>query len=305
MTRSSTKSLYQWARLLHTTDMAGNEYNATRPKEPQDRARIAAGSPLAVLGIFLESLRERFLPDNGMDIHWTEDVQTTDITIEVGYSVESEIRNATRALYVNRLNTSPANIAVGDRVGVRLPDHLEGFMCHMGSQITIDCVSNDAGDCALLADVVQHWLIANRQIYASLYGFHDVSLAEMGQTQPFKHDQQKWSTTVSVAVVYPVRWSTVKIRPLLQDVGVSLAGVTEALEAVAVTSMQRSCSSVEQPAYSALAVAGACACPEPPPIDPPPGVPGLRTLGTGPNQALPGNTAIPTQAQILAWSLGA
>ena len=40
--------------------MAGNEYFATRPHQVQDRTKIAAGSPLAILGLLLEGLRERF-----------------------------------------------------------------------------------------------------------------------------------------------------------------------------------------------------------------------------------------------------
>lgn len=200
----------------------GNEYHSVRPHEPQNRAKIAAGSPLAVLGIFIEALRERFNAEANLGIVWNEDVQTTDIIIEGGYSVETESRDAGRALYVNRLSTSPLQIAVADRVGVSLPEHLEGFTCMMASHITVDCVSSDAGESAILADIVQSFFIASRQIFEAMYGFHDFGLADMGQTQPYESDQPKWNTVVSLVVQYQARWTTVKIRPKLQGVGLHM-----------------------------------------------------------------------------------
>ncbi len=200
----------------------GNEYHAVRPHEPQNRDKIAAGSPLAVLGIFIEALRERFNAEANLGIVWNEDVQTSQIIIEAGYNVETESRDSGRALYVNRLNTSPTQIAVGDRVGVSLPEHLEGFTCMMASQMSVDCISNDAGESAILADIVQSFFIASRQIFEAMYGFHDFGLADMGQTQPYEADQNKWNTAVSLMVQYQARWTTVKIRPKLQGVGLHM-----------------------------------------------------------------------------------
>lgn len=211
--------------------MSGNEYYPTRPKEEQDRTRIAAGSPLAVVGIFLESLRELFRESNGQPYVWREDPSTTDLLIEAGYNVNVEGHNFVRALYVNRLQTAPTQMAVGDRVGVRLPDHYEGFVVMMQSQMTIDCVSSRAGESMLLGDVVQHFITASKRIYEAMYGFHAVSLPLLGQTAPFAHDQDKFSTTVSFTVDYHARWSTVKIRPLLADVAVKAYDATTGKDA--------------------------------------------------------------------------
>jgi hypothetical protein len=200
----------------------GNEYHAVRPHAPQNRAKIAAGSPLAVLGIFIEALRERFNAEANLGIVWNEDQQTSDIIIEAGYNVETEARDSGRALYINRLSTDPMQLAVGDRAGVSLPEHLEGFTCMMGSQMTIDCVSSDAGESAILADIVQSFFIASRQIFCAMYGFHDFGLASMGQTQPYEADQAKWNTVVSLVVQYQARWTTVKIRPKLQGYGLHM-----------------------------------------------------------------------------------
>lgn len=225
--------------------MAGNEYFPTRPHTEQNRAIIAAGSPMALVGLFLESIRSRFAEGNGLPgLVWRDDVQTTDILIEAGYNTETESRDYGRAVYVNRLNTSPSKLVLGNRGGVHLPDHMEGFICMMASNFSIDCVSNDAGESARIADIVQSFLIAGGKIIEGWYGIHDCSLADMGQTMPFTHDQDKWSTPVSLQVQYQARWSTVKIRPLLQDIGVRVrdggASVAAYHESLASVSLARS-----------------------------------------------------------------
>lgn len=226
--------------------MAGNEYFPTRPREAQDRTRIAAGSPLAVLGILLEGLRERFNEEANLGIVWRDDVQTTDIIIEAGYNTEIEARDSGRALYVNRLATTANSVVLNNLAGVDLPSSKEGYLCMMVSPITIDCISNDAGDSTILADIVQHFCIASRKIFEGWYGIHDMSLAEMGQTLPFEHDQSKWSTTVGFRLMYQVRWSAVKIRPLLQDTAVYLqdSAGAERFATVAMASLQRSTQAV-------------------------------------------------------------
>jgi hypothetical protein len=221
--------------------MAGNEYFPTRPHGNQDRTKIAAGSPLAILGLLLEGLRERFNEEASIGIVWRDDVQTTDILIEAGYNSETESRDSGRALYVNRLSSVPSSLVLNNHAGTDLPSSLEGFMCMMQSQITIDCVSNDAGDSSLLGDIVQHFFIGSKKIFEGWYGIHDMSLAELGQTQPFSHDQTKWATTVAFRLQYQVRWSAVKIRPLLQDISTHITdGTAVARHAdVASASLQR------------------------------------------------------------------
>jgi hypothetical protein len=59
--------------------MAGHEHSAVRPKTTQNPLRVAAGSPLAIQGIFLEILRERFKAGNGLDWIYNEDITNTGI----------------------------------------------------------------------------------------------------------------------------------------------------------------------------------------------------------------------------------
>ena len=219
--------------------MAGNEYYPTRPKEEQDRTRIAAGSPLAVVGIYLEAFRELFREENAQPFVWRPDDSVTDISIEAGYNVNVEGRNEGRAIYVNRTSTVPTQVAIGDRAGVRLTDHYEGFMVLMQSSMSIDCVSTRAGESMLLGDIVQHFCIASKRIFEAQYAFHSMGLAQLGQTAPYIHDQERFATPVTFDVTYTARWSTVKIRPLLAEVAVRM-GSEEEMVAAARASLSRS-----------------------------------------------------------------
>ena len=220
--------------------MAGNEYYPVRPKAPQDTTKIAAGSPLAVVGLLLEALRARFSEDANLNAVWREDVNTTDILIEAGYNVETEARGATRAIYVNRLRTAPREIAVGDFVGVTRGDSQEFFLCMMEVDFSIDCISADAGDSAMLADIVQSFLLCSGNIFEGWYGFHDFGKPVIGQTQPFQQAQGQWATSIALTTSFQARWSTVKIRPLLQDLGVALQERRgDALVTTALASLQR------------------------------------------------------------------
>ncbi len=199
--------------------MAGNERNLVRPKKfNQNPLRIAAGSPLAIQGAFLEILRERFREGNGLDIIWQENWTLTDILIESAYNEEVEARNKVPALYVYRMQTIPSKQVLGDRAGVNLPDHMEGHGAINTCAMMIECISNDEGESAILADIVQFTLLAGRDVIMREFGFYDISMPSLGQTTPFQRDQTKWSTPVEFQVQFWIRWRQVPIRPLLQQI---------------------------------------------------------------------------------------
>jgi len=199
--------------------MAGNGNSLVRPKQfVQDPLKIAAGSPLAIQGVFLEILRERFRSDAGIGIVWDPDLTTTGILIETSFNAELEAFNQVPALYVNKLQTVPGKVVVGDRAGVRLPDHLEGFGALNTVVISIECVSNDEGESAILGDIVQYMLLASQDIIQREFGFYDFSHPALSPTTPFVRDQTKWATTVDFNVQFWIRWSQVPIAPLLQQI---------------------------------------------------------------------------------------
>jgi hypothetical protein len=199
--------------------MAGHESSMVRPKSSaQDTTKIAAGSPLAVQGIFLEILRERFSEGANLDWVWRADPTLSDIIIEVSYNGDNEIRNTAPAIYVTKLDTIPGKVVLGDRAGVRLKDHTEGFGAIVTVGITLDCVSNDEAESTILGDIVQYTILTAQDVIQTEFGFYDISQPMLSQTTPFDRDQKKWNTQVSFQVQFWVRWKQVPIRPLLQQI---------------------------------------------------------------------------------------
>jgi hypothetical protein len=208
--------------------MAGHEQSQVRPKTPQDKTKIAAGSPLAIQGIFLEILRERFNENCGLQWIWRPDITLTDVVIETGYNEETESRNTVPGLYVNRLNSVPQKMVVGDRAGVRLSDHLEGFAAIEEVAMVIDCVSADEGASAILGDLVQFTLLASQDVIQRDFGLYDFTHPTLSQTLPFEKDKTKWNTQVAFSVQFWIRWVQVPIAPLLQQISqrITLKGTT-------------------------------------------------------------------------------
>jgi hypothetical protein len=190
-----------------------------RPKGVvQNPLKIAAGSPLAIQGVFLQIIRERFREDAGIGIVWRQDISTTDVVVETSYNEETESRSQTPAVYITRLQTVPAKVVVGDRAGVRLKDHLEGFGALTTVAMQLECVSNDEGESAILGDIVQYMLLASQDVIQREFGFYDMSHPSLGPTTVYSRDVNKWSTNVEFTVQFWIRWSQVPIAPLLQQI---------------------------------------------------------------------------------------
>lgn len=223
--------------------MAGHETRQVRPRTPQNKNRIAAGSPLAIQGIFLEILRERFKERSGLDWTWRPDITATDILIETNFNIETESRNTVPALYIARNTSAPEKMVVGDRAGVRLTDHLEGFGALMHVDLNIDCVAADEGTSTILGDVVQFTLLASQDVIQREFGFYDFQHPVLGPTTPFEKDKTKWTTAVSFRVSFWIRWSQVPVAPLLQQVATRIiskgSDTTGTLVDTVINSMRR------------------------------------------------------------------
>lgn len=220
--------------------MAGHEHSQVRPGTSQDLLKIAAGSPLAIQGIFLEVLRERFKKGNGLEWIYNDDITCTEILIETSFNEETESRSQTPAIYVNRLQSRPLKVAIGDRAGVRLTDHLEGFTALMEVAISLECVSNDEGESSIIGDTVQFTLLAAQDIIQREFGLHSFQHPILGQTVPYERDTTKWVSPVEFNIEFWIRWTQVLIAPLLQQLAQKLeARGTDLFRQSVLNSMRR------------------------------------------------------------------
>lgn len=207
--------------------MAGHESQPVRPKAHltddgvELRKRVMAGSPLAVQGIFLEALREYFTnPD--APYHWNTDANTTEILIEAGGNPMPEQANCSRGVFVLRNGSDASQIMLGNRMGIDLPTGQEGFYANMVTSLQIECVSAAKGECEILGDFVQHFLIASRQIFEAQYGFQNMTMASMGPVGTYNADDNYYSVSLTFQTTHAFRWTTVKIAPVLAQLVVHM-----------------------------------------------------------------------------------
>lgn len=197
----------------------------SKPFPRQEKAdaqgdKIIVGSPLALVGIFVAVLRERFMAGNGPPDHvWEEDLEATKIVIESGFSpVGLNERNKRAAIFIDKDESVYGKIIIGDRVGVKWSNMQDVQWTLSTVPIIIECVANRKGESAVLGDIVQWTLHASSDAIQGAFGLHDMSPPTLGRTTPYEADREAFSTPVSFQIQYNMRWNITPVAPLLQEV---------------------------------------------------------------------------------------
>ncbi len=192
-------------------------------KAPGQSSTIVDGSPLAVVGIFVAFLRERFAPGNGLDDYpWYEDALQSKIFIESAFEDNETKRGAKPALYVDKDQTVYGKSILGDRAAHRFRDSKDAQWCLSTVPILIDCVSSRKGESAVLGDIT-HWsLHVASDVLQKTFALHDMTPPTLGRTTPYEDDQEAWTTQISFHVQYNVRWTVVPVAPLFSELSLKI-----------------------------------------------------------------------------------
>jgi len=199
------------------------------PRIAGQQADIAVGSPLAIVALFSEIIRERFRPENGLAWVWdenstpkvteenTED-QPRRIVIEPAFNENLEVRNFRPAIYVDKGETAAGKIAIGNFVGQHLPSGFRAFYALGTAPIDIEVVSDSKGESAIIGDIVWFYMLAGRDIIRATFGLHELTPPILGRTVPFEGDKGQWSTHITFEVQFDLRWTTVPMGSVLTDI---------------------------------------------------------------------------------------
>jgi hypothetical protein len=203
--------------------------NQKLPRIAGQQADIAVGSPLALIALLTEIVRERFRPGNGLAWAWDEnstpqktEENTEDeprrIVIEPAFNENTEVRNFRPAIYIDKGETAAGKVAIGNFVGQKLSTGLRAFYALGTSPIDIEVVSDVKGESAILGDIVWFYILAGREQIRSAFDIHEMTPPILGKTVPFEGDKGQWSTHISFEVQFNLRWSTLPMGPLLEDI---------------------------------------------------------------------------------------
>jgi len=206
-----------------------NNQNQRLPRLAGQQADIAVGSPLALVALFTEITRERFRPSNELAWVWYEnetpaiaeantEAAPRKILIEPAFNENLEIRNFRPAIYIDKGETAAGKVALGNFVGQQLHTGLRAFYALGTCPLDIEIVSDAKGESATLADIVWFYFLAGRDLIRATFGIHDLTPPILGKTVPFEGDRGQWSTHITFEVQFELRWTTLPVGPLLQDI---------------------------------------------------------------------------------------
>ena len=190
----------------------------------QSPSIIVEGSPLALIGVFVSFLRERFTPTNNPPNYvWNEDPNAASVIIESAYDLEGNtVRGKKPAIYVDKDQTVYGKSVLGDRAEHRIRDQAEGQWCLSTVPLIIDCVASRKGPSAILGDIV-HWTLHTcSDVLQKTFAFHDMSPPALGRTVPYEDDREAWTSPVTFTVQYNVRWGIVPVAPLLHEIALKI-----------------------------------------------------------------------------------
>lgn len=208
---------------------------ANQPQVDGQVRMIRPGSKLAVLGVFVEVIRQRFsasVVEASFPWRWSTNVQETKLAIESAFNEDQEHRNKRPAVFIDCDEQVMGRTVLGDRVGKDWKSGLEGFWGLQAVPILIECIASKRAESAIIGDLVGNFLHASSDLIQAKFGFHDMTPVTVGRTQPIGRDKNEWITPVTFTTQYPARWTNTPTGPLLQriEARVMTSGVDSATE---------------------------------------------------------------------------
>lgn len=181
---------------------------------------------MAVLGSFLETVRERFDAthlEDSFPYRWYADIKRTRIAIESAFNEDKEHRNFRPAVYVDCDDQTMGRVVLGDRAGRNPKKGIDGFWNLQSVPILIECVAAKRAESAIIGDLVGTFIQASSDLIQAKFGFHDLTPVTVGRTQPSGLDKNEWITSVTLVAQYSMRWTNEKTSPLLQEIETRVA----------------------------------------------------------------------------------
>ena len=204
---------------------------------------VFPGSPMALIAIFVETIRLRFSQDNSVKLpyYWEsdptpapEEEHTDDsprkIQIESQYVQHPDARDFRTAIFVERGDMPFSKIVVGNRAEYDRPTGTNLYILHATTPISALCVSKDRGESSSIGEIVAFYLATIMPELRETFGFQDTSLPLLATTQVYRRSSQdieEWVTPVTFQVTCKHLWREQIIAPQLRSIKMALGLVGE------------------------------------------------------------------------------
>ena len=210
---------------------------------------VFPGSPLALIAVFVATIRLRFSQDNAYKLpyYWEQDPtprpeeENTDdaprkLLIESQYVQHPDARDFRPAIFVERGDTPFSKIVVGNRAEYDQATDSNLYIVHATTPISIQCVAKDRGESMSIGETVAFYLAAILPEMRETFGFQDASLPVLASTQVYRrssNDIEEWVTPVNLQVTCKHIWRETPIAPKLREIRLSLS-VSPTLQELAI-----------------------------------------------------------------------
>lgn len=198
-----------------------------QPQVDGQAVNIRPGSKLAVLGVFVAIIRQRFADDSAtaqFSWRWDPDIKKTKIAIESAFNEDQAHRNFRPAIFIDCDEQVMGRVVLGDRAGHNFRTGMTGFWNLQSVPVLIECVTAKKAESAILADLLATFLNASSDLIQAKFGLHDMTPLTVGRTQPMGRDKDQWVTSVTFTTQYPARWTNAPTAALLQEIEARIVG---------------------------------------------------------------------------------
>lgn len=209
------------------------ESDGGAPRLKDQLSDIKTGSPLALLGLFVEVVRVRFKePNTDTGYVWRPDptpLNTEESTedeprflyVESSDVNDPEARDMRPAIFVTKGETQLQQLVIGNRSDIDHRTRTERFYMPAVIPITLSCVSENRGESAIIADHAWFHIASATNYIRALFGINHIAPPMLGPTNLFRRNEggpDLYMTMVSFAVTVEFHWITRPIAPLLKEV---------------------------------------------------------------------------------------
>lgn len=189
---------------------------------------IAVKSPLALVGVFLCILRERFDVSQGLEWDYRGDSSilaaaddernSSEIHIEAGKNIDTEDYGRRPAIYINRGPISISQPAIGDLLDSNPKIAKKIFYAIAQTNFTFSIEAELPAEAENIADIVLSTLLMGSDIIEATFQFRKLGPFALSSRGTMRQDTEIHQINVNMGLSYDMRWTTLDIGPLMKEV---------------------------------------------------------------------------------------
>jgi len=182
---------------------------------------IPIKSPLALTGVFLDVLRSRFSPSQGLPWAYQFGDQYRDgntISIEAGGSRHTEDESRRPCIYVVRNPVRFNQVAIGNRESDVRHRASEYFYSIGDTSFTFAIESEETGESEQIADVVVSTLMMGSREIERAFVLRKLGPFAISAVVKSRQDSEIYQTNIQMGLSYDVKWASFPIAPVLREV---------------------------------------------------------------------------------------